>query len=78
MSEVNDVRAALDRLRNRCESNTGLESAIVSEGLAACDEYEAQAKEDDGDVPGFHQYVMGLRREVDVFASILRKAGLLQ
>lgn len=64
MSEVKDVRAALDRLRNRRESNTGLESAIVSEGLAACDEAEIPR--------GAESWI-----RVNVYASILRKAGLM-
>ena len=79
MTEVKEVRAALEKLNNApMGTQIRAASAIVSGGLTACDEYEKQAKDDDFTTPGFHEYVMGLRIKVAVFASILRKAGLLK
>lgn len=76
MSEVKDVRAALERLRNRRESNTGLESAIVSEGLSACDRYESVLRP--AIIDSWSKMAIKTNGDqITLLASILKKAGLL-
>lgn len=79
MTEVKAVRAALEQIRNqhKFDIHTEIEEAIVSEGLAACDEYEDAKGADDGEEPGYHEYVRMVGVRVHVFASILKKVGLL-
>ncbi len=72
MSEVKDLRVALERLREGLhpQSCCNVERALVSEGLAACDEWESV---EDGDYTA-DNIAQG---KVDLLAAILRKAGLL-
>lgn len=98
MSEVEEVRKALNRLATRNggseaqllaalkamkpggpgisfdvgPSLSKIEAAIVSEGLAACDEYDTDT------LQGARQPDHDESVRLEVYASILRKAGLLQ
>lgn len=85
MSEVKDVRSALERLGQLptpedavCNAVHGmrqtymLAQAIVSEGLAACDAMPPDR------ITGGCCYQIDAEARLGVFSAILRKAGLLQ
>lgn len=96
MSEVKDVRAALEKLKKRQKDADGhivdfrsglaaewfghgmsVASALVSEGLAACDRYESVLRP--AIIDSWSKMAIQTNGDqVTLLASILRKAGLLK
>jgi len=81
MSEVKDVRAVLEKMRASQPFLEGTPAAEVvaalwSEGLAACATLERVSLDDESGRRWSTLETIWQTR-VDVFASILRKAGLL-
>ena len=78
MSEVKDLRVALERLREGLhpQSCCNVERALVSEGLAACDRYESCLRP--AIIDSWSKMAIQTNGDqVTLIASILRKARLL-